>query len=62
MPELANRCSISVRGRFSAGGGSIGVSGGGGEPLVAFVVDVEAVESILPILLGSLMLSRANAA
>jgi len=39
-----------------------GVSGGGGEPLVALVVEVEAVESILLIVLGSLIFSLANAA
>lgn len=40
----------------------MGVSGGGGEPLVALVVDVEAVESMRLILFGSRMLSRAKAA
>lgn len=40
----------------------IGVSGGGGEPLVAFVVAFEAVESRRAILFGSLMLSLAKAA
>lgn len=64
MPESANRCSISVNGRDVNGSccGATGVSGGGGEPLVAFVVEVEAVESMRLILLGSLMLRRAIAA
>lgn len=40
----------------------IGVSGGGGDPRVALVVDVDAVESIRLILLGSLMFNFAKAA
>ena len=64
MPELANRCSISVSGLLKGVfcWRMIGVSGGGGEPLVAFVVAFEAVESRRAILLGSLMLSLAKAA
>ena len=41
---------------------TMGDSGGGGEPRVALVVEVEAVESIRPILFGSRMLSLAKAA
>ena len=37
-----------------------GDSGGGGDPLVALVVEFEAVESMRPILLGSLMFMGAS--
>jgi hypothetical protein len=39
IPAAANRASIPP-----LGGGIIGVSGGGGDPLCARVVDVDAVE------------------
>ena len=42
MPAAAYRASIPPPG--ASPGGTIGVSGGGGDPRCAFVVDVEAVE------------------
>ena len=59
MPEAAYRASMSVCGRGP--GPATGVSGGGGEPLVALVVDVEAVELMRLMEDGSLILSLFNA-
>jgi hypothetical protein len=53
IPAAAYLASISVPGRGF--GGTIGVSGGGGDPRVAFVVEVEAVELSLWTVAGSRM-------
>lgn len=45
IPAAAYLASMSVPGRWL--GGTTGVSGGGGDPRVAFVVEVDAVELIL---------------
>lgn len=59
MPEAAYLASISVGTRGF--GGMTGVSGGGGDPRWAFVVDVDAVELILFTKEGSRILSLSRA-
>lgn len=59
MPAAAYLASISVPGRGL--GGMIGVSGGGGDPRVALVVDVDAVELILCTGAGSRIFSLPGA-
>lgn len=52
---------MSVCGRRAGAGAVMGVSGGGGEPLWALVVEVEAVELKRLMEEGSLTLSRLKA-
>jgi len=66
IPEAAYRASISVWGRAPRTTGTgprpvIGVSGGGGEPLWALVVEVEAVELMRLMEEGSRMFNLLNA-
>lgn len=55
IPAAAYRASIPPPG--SSPGPTIGVSGGGGEPLVALVVEIDAVDANLFMALGAIRFS-----
>ena len=61
IPDAAYLASMSVCG-LEEGGPTIGVSGGGGEPRVARVVEVDAVELMRFTMPGSLDLSLYGSA